>query len=86
MERRKRDSVNIERLKDLLGETGKHFERLLLLSQSGAHNQTRHLARVMVEAETREDRKAFWQEVQRQFDENYQNVVELLESEYFIHH
>lgn len=86
MERRKRDSVQLDRLKDLLGRTGKRFERLLLLTQSGALNQTRHLARVMVEAEAREDRKAFWQEVQRQFDENYQNVVALLESEYFIHH
>lgn len=86
VERRTRDSANLERLKDLLGGTGKHFERLLLLTQSGALNQMRHLARVMVEAETQEDRKGFWQEVQRQFDENYRNVVELLESEYFIHH
>jgi hypothetical protein len=86
VERRKRDSVQMERLKDLLGGTGKRFERLLLLTQSGALNQTRHLARVVVETEAREDRKAFWREVQRQFDENYRNVVELLESEYFIHH
>ncbi|MDQ2696955.1 MAG: hypothetical protein M3Z21_16580 [Pseudomonadota bacterium] len=85
MEVRKRASVQAERLKDLLGSTGRDFERLLLLTQSGTLNQTRHLAREMVKAESDPQRKAFWEDVQRQYDDNYANLVQLLEAQYFTH-
>ncbi|TAH39740.1 MAG: hypothetical protein EYC70_02840 [Planctomycetota bacterium] len=78
------DSAMKERLKDLLTERGKEFERLLLLTQSGALNQARHLARVMVEVEEdNEARQAFWKDVQRIFDEHYREIVDLLEAQYF---
>lgn len=78
-----RKSANFERLKDLLGQTGKEFERLLLLTQSGALNAERHLAKTLSEKETDPHRKKLMQEVSRVFDDQYQKVVRLLEAEYF---
>jgi hypothetical protein len=83
IELRKRESVAGERLPDLLGESGPAFERLLLLTQSGALNQSRHLARVMVDLEEDPARKAFWINVQTRFDDLYARLVELLEARYF---
>lgn len=78
-----RKSASFERIKDLLGKSGKEFERLLLLTQSGVLNTERHLTKVLSEKETNGKRKAFAQEANRQFDEQYRRVVELLEAQYF---
>src|SRR5919106_2245702 len=83
MEVMTRDSVTGERVPDLLSRNGKDFERLLLLTQSGALNQSRHLARVMVDTETDPERKALWQEIQAQLDDLYDRTVSLLEQDYF---
>jgi hypothetical protein len=83
MEVMTRDSVTGERVPDLLSRSGKDFERLLLLTQSGALNQSRHLARVMVDTETDPERKALWQEIQAQLDDLYDRTVNLLEQDYF---
>lgn len=80
---RTRQSIQAEQLKELLGATGKDFERRLLLSVSGPLNQARHLARVMREAETSRERKAFWQDVQTRLDAQYRRVMGLLEERYF---
>ena len=83
MEVMTRDSVTGERVPDLLSRSGKDFERLLLLTQSGALNQSRHLARVMVDTETDPERKALWQEIQARLDHLYDRTVSLLEQDYF---
>ena len=83
---RARDSSNRERLKSLapiVGSTGKDFERTYLLTQSGALNQLRHLARVTRAAEKDPERKAFLTKVGRDLDEQYRKVVKLLDAEYF---
>jgi hypothetical protein len=76
-------SVQAEQLKVFLGATGKDFERELLLGISSTLNQARHLAKVMRAAETSEQRKAFWKDVQEHFDDQYRRVVELLEGQYY---
>lgn len=83
MEVETRKSANFERVKDLLGKSGKEFERLLLLTQSGVLNSERHLSKVLSEKETDKERKAFMQGVHRQIDEQYRKVVQLLEAQYF---
>lgn len=86
MEARKRDAVNKDRIKSLapvVGQTGKDFERTLLLTQSGALNQLRFLARVIQEEEKDENRRNFLKDVANHFDELYDRVVKLLHSEYF---
>lgn len=83
MEVETRKSANFERVKDLLGTSGKEFERLLLLTQSGVLNSERHLSKVLSEKETDKERKAFMQDAYRQIDEQYRKVVQLLEAQYF---
>ncbi|MGH8727824.1 MAG: hypothetical protein ACREV9_06650 [Burkholderiales bacterium] len=83
MEVETRKSANFERVKDLLGKSGKEFERLLLLTQSGVLNSERHLTKVLSEKETDKKRKAFTQDAHREIDQQYQRVVQLLEAQYF---
>jgi hypothetical protein len=80
---RARQSSQAEQLKELLGATGKDFERRLLLSVSSPLNQARHLARVMRGAEGAPARQAFWKEVQGRFDDQYGKLMGLLEKRYF---
>ena len=83
MEVMTRDSVAGERVPDLLSRSGKDFERLLLLTQSGTLNQSRHLARVMVDTETNPERKALWLGIQARLDHLYDRTVSLLQQDYF---
>jgi hypothetical protein len=83
MERKQRESARAERLKDFLGKSGKEFERLLLLTQAGSLTAERHIARAMREAETDPERKAFWEQTARRFDELYAKLVRLLEERYY---
>lgn len=83
MEVMTRDSVAGERIPDLLSRSGEDFERLLLLTQSGALNQSRHLARVMMDTDTNPERKTLWKEIQARLDHLYDRTVSLLEQDYF---
>ena len=86
MEVAKRTAVQNDRIKDLapiIGRTGKDFERTLLLTQSGALNQQRHLAEVMAEAETSEARRTFLNGVAKRYGELYRMDVRLLNKRYF---
>lgn len=86
MEKRKRAMAQSERLKDLapfIGQTGKQFERTLLLSLSGALNQTRYLIRVMAEDETVPPLKQFLDKWRQRTDQLYQRDVKILNKYYF---
>lgn len=83
IEEKQRESATLERGLQFLGTSGKPFERLLLLSQSGLLTTERHVARVMRDSETNPDRKAFWAQTATTFDELYAKLLKLLEDEYF---
>jgi hypothetical protein len=86
MEIKKRKAAQWDRtfsLVPIVGQTGKEFERTLLLTQSGALNQLRFLAEVMHDSEKDDNRKAFLREVKQGFDSLYDKVVKLLNDEYF---
>lgn len=86
METKKRKASQWDRvlsLAPIVRQTGKDFERTLLLTQSGALNQLRFLAEVMHESEKDHNRKALLTEVKQRFDGLYDKVVKLLNEEYF---
>lgn len=83
MEAKQRESAQAERALQFLGTSGKPFERLLLLTQSGVLTTQRHVARVMRDSETNPERKAFWDQTAKTFDRLYAKVVTLLEDQYF---
>lgn len=86
LDKKAREIGQKERLKSLapiVGSTDAEFERTLLLTQSGALNQLRYLSQVIAEAEKSEERKAFLGDVRQNFDRLYNDVVGLLNKEYF---
>lgn len=83
IEVQQRESAQLERAKQFLSITGKPFERLLLLTQSGVLTTERHLTRVMSEEEKNPQRKTFWSNAQQRFDQIYAKLLALLESQYF---
>jgi len=83
IEQRARHAQTDEQTKSLLSESGKKFERDLLLAQLAVLDQLRSLAAVMIEAETDANRRAFWNEVHDEFEAQYREVVRLLEREHF---
>lgn len=83
IEAQQRESAQLERAKQFLAITGKPFERLLLLTQSGVLTTERHLTRVMGEEEKNPQRKVFWKNAQQRFDQVYAKLLALLESQYF---
>jgi hypothetical protein len=83
IEVRQRESAQLERAKQFLAITGKPFERLLLLTQSGVLTTERHLTRVMGDEEKNPQRKIFWKNAQQRFDQTYTKLRALLESQYF---
>ncbi len=85
-EKRKLAAVSKDRLLSfapIVGRTGANFQRTLLLSQSGALNQMRHLATVIAEGEPNEARATRMHEVSDQFDDLYDQVVVVLNDLYF---
>jgi hypothetical protein len=76
-------SLETEQVKDVLSRSGKDFERTLLVVLVGFVQQERHLARVMVDAETDANRRRFWTDTQRRFDAEYADALALLERRYF---
>jgi hypothetical protein len=83
IEVRQRESAQLERAKQFLAITGKPFERLLLLTQSGVLTTERHVTRVMGDEEKNPQRKIFWKNAQQRFDQTYTKLRALLESQYF---
>ena len=57
MEVKARESVAAETTTTLLSTDGRVFERTLLLKQWSALEQERHIAKVMVEIETADERR-----------------------------
>ncbi len=86
MEQRRRAAVTKDRLLSyapLAGPSGPAFERTLLLSTSGALNQTLYLCQVMAEIEPDPQLKKFLQGAERKMARSYDQVVVLLNSDYF---
>ena len=83
IENRQRESAALERAQQFLAITGKPFERLLLLTESGVLTTERHLTRVMGDEEKNPQRKIFWKNAQQRFDQIYAKLRALLESQYF---
>lgn len=78
-----RESITAETTKVFLDTKGKEFERRLLLKQLTALEQERHMAKVMVELETTDERRAFWRRTEQRFGQLYDKVEKLLERQYF---
>ena len=83
IEQRARQAQYKGQLKRMLLAEQAEFERQLLLSQHDVLDLLRHLAGVMVEAETDANRRSFWTDVQREFEDEYRDVTRLLEREHF---
>lgn len=79
IEARQRESASAERGKQFLEKSGKDFERLLLLTQSGVLTTERHLARVMRDSEQNPARRAFWERAVITFDDLYARLVRQLD-------
>ena len=87
IEVKKRSAVNNDRLASiapLVGRSGPAFERTLLLSNSGALNQTSFLCKVMAEKEPNEELRKYLEQCEQRFSDLYDEVVVLLNKEYFI--
>jgi hypothetical protein len=67
----------------IVGQSGKPFERTLLLSQLGVLNNLRFLAEVIKDAEKSAARKRVVTEIHRRFEGLYHRVLDLLEHDYF---
>jgi hypothetical protein len=78
-----RESIASATTKELLASEGKDFERRLLMKQLSALEQERHIAKVMVELETADERRTFWKRTEQRFGELYAEVEQLLERKYF---
>jgi hypothetical protein len=86
IETRKRDRVTRGRLlsfKPVAGRTGKDFERTLLLSESAALNQLQALAVELDESDPDARRSAFLKETRKTLLAHYDEIVDLLNREYF---
>lgn len=78
-----RESITAATTTSLLDHKGKEFERLLLLKQQTALEQERHMAKVMSELETTDERRAFWRRTEKRFAQLSGKVEDLLERQYF---
>ena len=84
----KRDAVNKDRLLSIapvVGRSGPAFERTLLLSSSGALNQSQFLCQVMAEAEPDPNLKKLLLDAEKRFAGLYEEVVVLLNEVHFKH-
>jgi len=83
IEAKARESAQAERGKQFLETSGKPFERLLILTQSGVLTTERHIARAMRESERNPERRAFWERTTKTFDALYEKLLALLEEQYY---
>jgi hypothetical protein len=86
MEKRKRESIAIDRAKELapgVGIGGRAYERTLLIGLMNGLNHERHLCRVMAAEEPDAGLQRVLLAAEKRYDGLYQRVVALLESRYF---
>jgi hypothetical protein len=86
MEKRKRLAVGMTRAKEfapVVGKGGREYERTVMLSFANGLNHERHLCKVLAEAEPDAGLKKFLLETEKKYDGLYENVMGLLEKEYF---
>lgn len=83
VEVRTREAIAQETTAEFKSTKGKDFERRLLLSQLNSLGQEKNLAKVMVELETAEERRAFWRKTQQRFETLHGKVWRLLSEQYF---
>ena len=76
-------TARIKSFAPIIGRSGADFERTLLLTLSGALNQLRHLARVMVDAERSDARRTLLQSAQTRLDTLYREIDQVLVDQYF---
>ena len=78
-----REAISQETTAEFKSTKGKDFERRLLLSQLTALGQEKNMAKVMVELETADERRAFWRKTQQRFETLHGKVWHLLSERYF---
>lgn len=78
-----RESITSAATKTFLKTSGREFELELLLKQRSALEQEQHIAKVMVDIETAEERRVFWRSVDKRFGELRGDLETLLRSTYF---
>ena len=78
-----RESITAEATKTFLASKGTDFERRLLLKQLSALEQERHIAKVMVQLETADERRDFWRRTEQRFGLLYDKIETLLERRYY---
>jgi hypothetical protein len=78
-----REAISQETTAEFKSTKGKDFERRLLLNQLTALGQEKNMAKVMVELETAEERRAFWRKTQQRFETLHGKVWRLLSEQYF---
>lgn len=83
VEAKTRESISAQAQDTLLAAKGKAFERELLLRQLSALEQEHHMAKVMVQLETADERRTFWTRTEKRLGELYRQVKDLLERQYF---
>lgn len=83
VEVRTREAIAQETAAEFKSTKGTDFERRLLLSQLSALGQEKNMARVMVELETADERRAFWRKAQQRFETLHGKVWRLLSEQYF---
>ena len=78
-----REAISQETTAEFKSAEGKDFERRLLLKQLTALGQEKNMAKVMVELETADERRAFWRKTQQRFETLHGKVWRLLSEQYF---
>jgi hypothetical protein len=78
-----REAISEEKTAEFKSTEGKDFERRLLLNQLSSLGQEKNMAKVMVELETADERRAFWRKTQQRFETLHGKVWRLLSEQYF---
>jgi hypothetical protein len=83
VEAKARESLTVETTKALLAAQGKDFERLLLEKQLPALESEQHIAKVMVQLETADERREFWTRTDQRLGSLRAKIERLLERNYY---
>ena len=78
-----RESMAAETRDRLLAKKGKEFERFLLLTQLNALDSEYHIAKVMLDLETADERRVFWRRTEKRLGDLRAKANRLLERDYF---
>ena len=86
LEKRKRSAIAKDRARyfaPVIGRGGREYERTVLIGYANGINHERHLCQVMAEAEPDASLKKFLLDAERRYDGLYNQVMALLNKEYF---